>query len=120
MPKLDVLAYAFSDESASLAAYQAVMALVEGGSAYRLHTPGGEIPPIVVVFAFSNVDQLRAACVAAGGIVTSIEPQLLHDLTARSLHAAQHGIKGRRHHAPGTRADRELPSNPNDYTPRDA
>ena len=94
MAQLDVFAFEFPDESTSSAAYQAVMKLIGGGSAYRLHAPGGKLPPTLVVFAISNTAQLKAACREAGGIVTSVDPQLLRDLAERSLQAAQRGIVG--------------------------
>ncbi len=116
MASLTVFVYRFQSEAASLGAYQAVMRLIAGGSAYRLRTPDGSRPPMLVVFAIGNAAQIQAACEAAGGTVTSIEPQLLASLAERSLHAAQRGVTGQRHYAPGTPPGEALPDNPGDYT----
>ena len=118
MAALDVLAYRFPSEAASLAAYQATMRLIAGGSAYRLHTPDGSRPPMLVVFVTGNAAAIRAACTGAGGVPTRVDPELLQSLAERSLHAAQRGIVGQRHHTPGVPADEALPDKQDDYTPR--
>lgn len=118
-PELTVLAYAFPTEAASLAGFRATMAIIAGGSAYRLKTPDGSLPPALVVFAIANTLEIQDACIAAGGTPTTIEPDMLLNLAARSRLAAMHNIVGQRHYEEGTRATEALPDNQSDYSPRE-